>query len=406
MVNHTCVACNGTNEAGDDPARGDTSCYAPGTCGGVQCHDEGTVECNNFACKCKEGWQGRRWELKEAEKAQRVSDARSLIRTIVEGEEKDKEIERFLKSVQDMQESLVAQKAKEKKEAAIEAAAQAVAQGKTQEEANVDIAKATKAAIDEEKQPISKDELPQKTKAIVESLQVIASTEEAVIIEPVIAVAPPNNEEEDTCDQGFGPGCPIMAIADEAEVVDGKQELTILETAAEKDSWAVMAQNPDAPELLTKQTRLEAGAKKYKMECWDGEEWGNPTTFDIGADGASTYFCKLNVVLVGSMAGLCNQNTCKNGGTCSASGASFTCVCPAGFTGPLCEEVVLTTHCSDFDCSNAGGHRTFATYADGQCGALCSETVCCLSTKAAFSTACSAITDAKLYVETGCCDKC
>ena len=166
-----------------------------------------------------------------------------------------------------------------------------------------------------------------------------------------------------------------------------------------------MAQNPDPPELLTKQTRLEAGAKKYKMECWDGE-WGNPTTFDIGADGASTYFCKLNVVLVGSMAGLCNPNTCKNGGTCSATGASFTCVCPAGFTGPLCEEVVLTNHCSLFDCSSAGGHRTFATYAAGECGAFCSETVCCLSTKAAFSTACAAITDAKCYVETGCCDQC
>ena len=308
-----------------------------------------------------------------------------------------------------MLESLVAQQAKAAQKAA-EAAA--VAAGKTEEEKNTDIAKATKAAIDAEKQPVAKEELPQKTKQIIENVEIIANSGEAdVVIEPVLAIAPPNAAQEDTCDLGFGPGCPIMAIADEAEVVDGKQELTILETAEEKDSWAVMAEDEFDPKLLAKQTRLVTGEKDYKMECWDEveQEWGQEETF-LGADGGATYECNENVILVGSMAGICTRTTCKNGGLCSATASSFVCNCADGWTGPLCEEAIVASHCTAFDCSSSGGHKVFATYDDGACSVAgkpaCSDTLCCQNSVTAFRALCDGLTDAKQYVNAGCCDRC
>jgi EGF-like domain len=33
----------------------------------------------------------------------------------------------------------------------------------------------------------------------------------------------------------------------------------------------------------------------------------------------------------------CSPNPCENGGTCAASGSSFTCTCTGGFTGTNCE---------------------------------------------------------------------
>lgn len=43
----------------------------------------------------------------------------------------------------------------------------------------------------------------------------------------------------------------------------------------------------------------------------------------------------------------CNSNPCLNGATCTDNVASFTCTCPIGFTGKLCE-----TNINDCEVSN------------------------------------------------------
>ena len=196
-----------------------------------------------------------------------------------------------------------------------------------------------------------------------------------------------------------------MAIADEATIdEDGKQELTILETAEEKDSWAVMAEDPINPKLLTKQTRTVKGEKIYDMQCWDevNNEWSDPAPYNLTDTTTSrTYECNGNVILVSSMAGLCNPNTCKNGGTCISTGASFSCVCAQGFSGPLCNDVA-GSNCFSFDCSRAGGKKETLT----QCVGGCSESHCCKSTAQQIQNTCGLITDARAYVQTGCCDRC
>ena len=41
----------------------------------------------------------------------------------------------------------------------------------------------------------------------------------------------------------------------------------------------------------------------------------------------------------------CEPNPCKNGGTCEAQGGNFTCACPDGYWGKLCEERGERSYC-------------------------------------------------------------
>lgn len=47
----------------------------------------------------------------------------------------------------------------------------------------------------------------------------------------------------------------------------------------------------------------------------------------------------------------CDPSPCKNGAKCNNQIAKAECVCPEGFTGPLCEEVKVIT-CQDEPCRN------------------------------------------------------
>ena len=46
--------------------------------------------------------------------------------------------------------------------------------------------------------------------------------------------------------------------------------------------------------------------------------------------------------------GLCQPNTCLNGGTCTSDGADFTCNCNTGFTGKDCSTTGKKTRISCF----------------------------------------------------------
>ena len=261
--------------------------------------------------------------------------------------------------------------------------------------------------INEFKQPVSKDELPEKTRQIILSASTVSST----FMEPVLISAPPMRVQ-DTCDQGFSETCPLMLIVDEVVVNEGKQELRILETAPDADSWSLAVQSGIAdPLLLAKQTRLETGNKKYLMQCWDNG-WTNDTIYDVDQDGASTYGCNGNVFLVSSMAGICTPSTCQNGGTCVAAGLSFTCDCPPGFHGALCEHETVLTHCTQFNCDNAGGHLSNAIGAAGNCDESdpCTIPKCCAAADpVVFSMVCAGLEAAGMtedYINVGCCLAC
>ncbi|XP_044288680.1 delta and Notch-like epidermal growth factor-related receptor [Varanus komodoensis] len=48
----------------------------------------------------------------------------------------------------------------------------------------------------------------------------------------------------------------------------------------------------------------------------------------------------------------CSQQPCKNGGTCYSSISGFSCQCPEGYLGPSCEEKI--DYCASFPCQNNG----------------------------------------------------
>ena len=136
------------------------------------------------------------------------------------------------------------------------------------------------------------------------------------------------------------------------------------------------------------------------------------TYFDVDQDGASTYGCNGNVFLVSSMAAICTPLTCQNGGTCVAAGLSFTCSCPAGFHGALCENEHVLTHCTQFNCDQAGGHLSNALGAAGNCDASdpCTVAKCCAASDPAdFSQVCAGLEASGMtedYINIGCCLAC
>ena len=346
-------------------------------------------------CACPAGWAGERCELDIAggldELIQNiVDDARDSI-TALTGSQREDEINNFLDAISDMQVTIVAQTRNNRMVGLTDP---------------LEKAKETLEVINEFKQPISKDELPEKARRVILSASAVSST----FMEPVLISAPPMRIE-DTCDQGFSETCPLMLIVDEVVVNEGKQELRIIETAPEANSWSLAVSSGESePDLLAKQTRLEAGKKKFLMQCWD-DGWTKDEIFDVDQDGASTYGCNNNVFLVSSMAGICTPSTCQNGGTCVEAGLSFTCSCPAGFHGALCEHETVLTHCTQFDCSDSGGHLASVVGSAGNCDASdpCTNAKCCVTDPVTFLNICAtfdALDDTANYILFECCSSC
>ena len=167
-----------------------------------------------------------------------------------------------------------------------------------------------KSAMRNYRLDISRDDLTDAQKAVITK-------------NPRIAQAPENNNEDDTCH--LGPACGTHDLQDDAD--DNKQ--TIVHTGEEAGSWTVIV---DGNDILSKQTKNTDGS--YDMQCWDTDKWEAAIVKQEG----ETYECHGRVIYVGSQVGICGTDTCQNGGTCAASGNSFTCVCPISWTGTLCDE--------------------------------------------------------------------
>ncbi|XP_041362808.1 neurogenic locus notch homolog protein 2-like [Gigantopelta aegis] len=73
----------------------------------------------------------------------------------------------------------------------------------------------------------------------------------------------------------------------------------------------------------------------------------------------------------------CSHNNCKNGGTCVTKGSVYTCHCPTGYSGSMCQ----TTPCSNNPCLNKGTCSVQGTKYSCQCptgysGTRCETTPC------------------------------
>lgn len=230
--------------------------------------------------------------------------------------------------------------------------------------------KSVKEAITETKVVIEPEDLSQKAQAIVQQL---AKT-------PVIAVAPANKDEQDTCDQGVDTaGCSMVDLSTESG------ELVILATDPDPGSWSVLASGGT---VTSKQTRVSEFV--YEMQCWDNG-WGAKETLDV-TNGAELYECNGNVIMISSQAGICTSTTCNNG-NCTVDGSSYVCSCEAGWSGTHCDEPSALSQCYEFDCVD-------------HCGGTCGANNCCnYATKTAFDTVCDALTTSAEYVSNKCCHR-
>ena len=138
-------------------------------------------------------------------------------------------------------------------------------------------------------------------------------------------------------------------------------DLQIIEPDEDVGSW-VVACNGDEPQCM--QTREANG---FLMQAYTGTGWVEPG--DTKSEG-DVHQCGSNVVVIGSMEGICGSNVdCLNGGTCNIDG---TCSCTAGWCGESCESAIPAGDC---DCN--GNVLDCA----GECGGTAEEDTsgtCCM----------------------------
>ena len=343
-----CEACpvGRFKPAGDQPPK-NSECWPEGSCGGDFCVDSNTVSCKNFVCDCEVGFSGVTCD--------RDITARGIQQMLQESRKKalptQEEIIQRQEAIKDFARDTLKQKLKE---------------GAT-----------VKDAIKETKIPIEPEDLPQKAQAIVRQLDKV----------PVVAVAPPNKDEEDTCDQGVDTaGCSMVDV-------DTSDELVMLSTDPEPGSWSVLT---SGGQIISKQTRISDTS--YSMQCWN-DGWDPVTTVDT-SDGAQLYECYGYVVMVASQTGICTPTICNNG-NCTVDGSSYVCSCEAGWSGRHCDEASTLSQCYELDCSNYGGHKTL-----DHCGSTCNPSICCkYTTKSAFNAYCATLTTSADYVSNNCCHR-
>jgi hypothetical protein len=247
-------------------------------------------------------------------------------------------------------------------------------------------ASSKKEAVKEARLEVEKEDFSPKTQRMIEGLGT-----------PMIAAAPPNSEEDDSCHLGAdSDNCVTFDLLDDAS----DDTTTIVTVDDSVGSWSVLAEGDT---ILSKQTRT--GEFTYDMQCWDADalEWSEKTTVDVSAD-SSKYACNGKVLLVASQAGVCT-NQCGDNGVCSDDGEFYICICNPGWTGQHCELVDTRSHCFETDCRNYGGYKAGAGPCDTSNGG-CSISNCCVhASQNDFNAACDAHSTADAYVSARCCER-
>jgi hypothetical protein len=80
---------------------------------------------------------------------------------------------------------------------------------------------------------------------------------------------------------------------------------------------------------------LTGGCSKSEDPPDDHVDAGQCLPTAASCDG--TLDCCTGSCVSGTCVDPCSPNPCQNGGTCAASGSSYTCTCTGGYTGPNCE---------------------------------------------------------------------
>ena len=344
--NNECVPCEDglIRLAGDRADRADTECFDASTCGGVTCDPTGTEACVQHKCVCNNLFGGQDCSKDRSPSARRQK--------LIQARKKALPTRENLK-----------QRQKEVKDFAREILQEEIAKGLS-----------TKQAVKNARVEVDLQDIQQEVQVVVSKM---AKT-------PVLAVAPENKDETDTCDQG--PACATLDIAEEGD------KITFLDTAEEVGSWTALANGDD---IVSKQTRVSETV--YDMQCWNNT-WSVKTTVDVTTEG-KLYECNGHIILVGSQASICTPTTCQNGGTCTVDGLSFKCTCPEGFTGEFCETAADITHCHQMDCSDFGGHKA------GECTDCTVANCCNYNSRALFDAHCDTLTATQDFVNAKCCHR-
>ncbi|XP_038059354.1 sushi, nidogen and EGF-like domain-containing protein 1 isoform X2 [Patiria miniata] len=122
----------------------------------------------------------------------------------------------------------------------------------------------------------------------------------------------------------------------------------------------------------------------YSPYCMDGRVCGMGGTCYQSSTTPGTYFCVCDTMHTGAdcMTEItaCNPNPCQNSGTCALNGSGFSCTCPTGYTGTMCETVPPPNACDSNPCMNGGvcmasGNTHTCDCPDGFTGANCETQV-------------------------------
>ena len=338
VVNHACQPCAlGTRPAGDDPSRDNTQCEI-GPCGGLTCV-RGT--CVNDVCQCPVGYGGMTCnkDMTASGQLQFLESRRKSLPSKQDIKNIQKDVKSFIKDT--LKKAL--------------------------------LTKSVKEAVKETKMAIEERDLNDRAKLAVLQLKK----------QPVIALSTENKDTQDDC---------LQSDCAHVDIKDTPGEIVFLNTQEEAGSWSVLSSGGN---LLTKQTKVSENV--YDMQCWNNS-WTDKVQFDI-SEGSDFFECNDHVILIGSQAAVCTDETCQNGGTCAQDGLSFVCDCPIGFGGEFCEDEVSVGNCYDLDCSDFGGHKT-------ELCTECTEANCCnYATRDLFNAHCDTLTSTADYVNAKCCHR-
>ena len=261
------------------------------------CHSRST--CTNKKCVCPPGYGGTKCDVLLTDTQSKLSEVRTTFSGNSDNDKKQRQ-QAYKDFVQDIVRAKVAAGA------------------------------SLKDTVKENMLTIAKTDLPSTTAAVVTKT-------------PRVAAIPDNADQDDDCHLGASAtNCGMVDLKDDR---DNNQQ-TIVSVGDDVGSWAIVV---DDGSIVSKQIRT--GADTYDMQCWDTDEsdWQaveQKTTGDV-------FECNNRAIYSGSQIGICDETTCHNGGTCAASGNTFTCICPITWTGQLC------------NVPNEGGNNgTSATCAD------------------------------------------
>lgn len=160
---------------------------------------------------------------------------------------------------------------------------------------------------------ISKSDLPSTTAAAIKKT-------------PRVAAVPNNADQNDDCHLGASAAnCGMVDLKEDRDT----NHQTIVRVGDDVGSWSVLV---DGGTIVSKQTRT--GTDAYDMQCWDTEDGDWQAAEQLTTD--DVFACNDRAIYIGSQIGICDETTCHNGGTCTASGNTFTCICPILWSGQIC----------------------------------------------------------------------